>query len=99
MTILSVLDYEHDQARENGCCCVDDELPRTGTVKRWVICEPYENWQGRIDERGRTTSLIRNRARKLRKEPVHQPPPWHLKSADTTNVSAARLVAALHRRI
>src|SRR5215475_11857747 len=41
---------------------------------------------------------MRNCARNLRKQPVHRLPPWHLKSADTPNASAARLVAALHRR-
>src|SRR5262249_30416531 len=35
----------------------------------------------RNDKGRRTTSLVRNCARNLRKEPVHQLPPWHLKSA------------------
>src|SRR5262249_6750495 len=81
ITILSVLDYEHHQERQNGCCCVDDELPRIGIVERWASCEPYENQQERNDKGRRTTSLVRNCARNLRKEPVHQLPPWHLKSA------------------
>ena len=58
--VLCILDEKYHEKGNDGCTCIDYELPRIGEIEEWAgYCPGEDNGQGQEEGAGRTGLLGR----------------------------------------